>query len=250
MRTNESLDFSNVDPRKLWTALHNWKTRKTANDLHERLEQHYANHLAAPELQDIKPVADSHKEHLRLLARAITHYKDDSQDLNKGLILAHKNNIEMEREQPSMFKGSIGGRIKRLDDHLDAYAAPEEFKVYSGISPQWAQEKITKLRKGEYLHSPAYISATLKPSMAIGFAAGHYVISGRHEALKHGAHVLEVHIPEGSNHGAYIGHIGENKGEQEFLLKRDQYYKYHGVTHETTDPESGIKIYFHKVTPI
>lgn len=100
--------------------------------------------------------------------------------------------------------------MKIMDDALRHHTTPHDLTVYSGLGQFHGDVVATNQR----VHHPAYLSTSLRPDMAMGFAHCHL----------HGtdvvAHLLKIHVPQG-HPGAYVDHISRNPGEQEFILPRD-----------------------------
>lgn len=98
-----------------------------------------------------------------------------------------------------------------LDEEMEKHSKPlpEDVHVYSGIG----HRDIGDIKEGSVVHTPAYTSSTIYPPTSKDYAG-----SGPRT-------ILHFHLPEGSQHGAYIAHGSRYDNEREFLLKRNQKWK-------------------------
>lgn len=181
-------------------------------DLHERLKNHYKF--------DKKPFSEIFP---------ILHYTDDSTHINDRLHYLHNFNSPASYFKNIENKNHWDLYVSPLDDVTTKHKAPESFHVYTGIqeSPKNLFDKkkgsITGIQARHFTEEghlkavlPAFTSTSLNANVAKGFSS---VTGGGKTPLER--HLLKIHIPEGSTHGAYIAHHSEaGEGEREFLMKR------------------------------
>lgn len=100
--------------------------------------------------------------------------------------------------------------MKTMDEALHVHAAPHDLVTYSGMGEDHGHTVATNDR----VHHPAYLSSSLNPTLALGFA-GHQT---------HGwdtvSHMMKIHVPAG-HPGAYVEHLTRNRNEHEFILPRN-----------------------------
>jgi hypothetical protein len=131
----------------------------------------------------------------------IGHYTIESHHLNSHLF---ENKGKHEHYYDKM--------VSHLDKHLSSHAAHKDFHVYSGL--------YDKPEAGTYQHH-GYMSSSLHPHIAGGYSRS------AAKDPKAGNHILKIHIPKGSKHGAYIARHSEFPDEREFLLGRGKKFKIH-----------------------
>jgi hypothetical protein len=111
-------------------------------------------------------------------------------------------------------------RMKHLDEILGSHPAPKDFMTYTGVS--YNPKKL--LNENNDLDAPAYISSSISPDMARGFAT----------SLEYNErHILKIPVRKGSTLGAYVdgvSHYGKSlenaeRTEMEFIHKRGQKYR-------------------------
>lgn len=110
--------------------------------------------------------------------------------------------------------------------------------TYSGVSDKFAS-KLSKVKPGGTVHSPAYISSTVHRETAGNFAKAAPKTNEYHH--------IQFHLPQGYQKGRYIEHASHNEGEHEFLMARNQKFKYLG---KTTHPRGDSVDVVHHVEPI
>lgn len=175
-------------------ALNDYETRN-----HKELEKHYS---------DLRDHPDS---------RNITKYTSTSKGLNKALISGEDLNEDYKE------------RVKGIDNILNnSKPLPQKTTVFSGLgfNPKHHVDD------DGHIVSPAYLSTSTRGEMANTFAS-HLDDEGKPTGGMGGktinSHVLKIDLPEGSSHGAYIDHLSEHRGEDEFLIKRGTKFKIHPV---------------------
>ena len=67
-------------------------------------------------------------------------------------------------------------------------------------------------------HLPAFTSTSIDPTVAEDFSTE---TPGKHK------HILKIHIPKGSEHGRFVGHVSRFELEHEFLLNKGRNLKIH-----------------------
>lgn len=142
-------------------------------------------------------------------------YTGSSADVNRHLIYSHKEGKDPMQEKVHT------KTLQKLDESLDELSkpAPHDFHVYTGVGTGFNIAHI-RAKQGDKVHLPAYTSTSINPSIAASFSNdGHLKMFGE---------MIRVHIPKGSTHGTYLGHLGEVGDEGEFLLKRGKTLKFHG----------------------
>lgn len=155
--------------------------------------------------------AVSHHEDIPLSheeQNSIEHYTDmGSRVLNKGL---------MNRSSTASHKK----HIKQLDAITNHPKNKLKSSViaYSGISAAF-HKKLSAVKPGKTVFSPAYISTTLDKNAAEYFAHGEVLRKAKRP-------FIQFHLPKGYSKGRHIEHVSANPDEQEFLLARGQKFKY------------------------
>ena len=127
---------------------------------------------------------------------------------------------------------AIEQHISNLDGALTLHKAPEHFHVYTGLkSHPIAHKNALEIGSIDSIHPqrgirtlehhpdhikavlPAFTSTSTRFNVAEDFA---------YPPIQGAKQLLKIHIPKGSNHGAYIAHVGPlHVSEREFLLKRN-----------------------------
>ena len=162
-------------------------------------------------------------------------YTGDSQELNEHLFSTKGDHDKIDHKMLL----SNDYNIKHLDAALDKHAAPKDFFVFSGIPFNPNEVK----NDGGKIHLPAYTSTSLNLDRAAYFAkrfSDHTNPENTH------IHILKINVPEGSKHGAYIAQYSRyNKGEHEFLMKRNSVIKVDRVpeVHEITNGDITNKLH-------
>lgn len=113
--------------------------------------------------------------------------------------------------------------MQLLDKTLHKHTTPEAFTTYTGLISHPEEY----LKAGEHLketgttyHHPAYLSSSLNPKMAAGFARSH-ITTNLDGTLTTHKHILQIHIPK-NIHGVYVDHVSANSGEAEFILPKNK----------------------------
>ena len=174
----------------------------------ERLTpEHLENHI------DTASKTEFHFRGIQIpeMPHAIREYTSGSKDVNKSL-WNHKTDGGEINEY-------LLSQIHDIHKGLDAGKAPsDDMTVYSGVrrNPQ----EMTK-ESGGLLHHPAFISASINPSNALGFALP--LSTSDDKTL----HVLKIKVRKGQKVGGYVGEHSEFAREQEYLVKANQMLHIH-----------------------
>lgn len=142
--------------------------------------------------------------------QAIYRYTQGSSSLNRALIKG---------DELSESQKDLKNRIDRVLN--DAPPIHKDTTVFSGLGFDPRQH----MDENNYLTCRAYLSSSVSGRTAHSFAHhldddGNNVIYG--DAISGtpvNTHTLQIHLPEGSNHGAYIEHVSNIPSEKEFLLR-------------------------------
>ena len=160
---------------------------------------------------------------------AIDSHTQDSKDTNSRLL-----NKDPKAIKEINYKLNI---LDRVTNH-PSNKLDKPIATYSGVSQKFAG-RLSKLKPGRVVRSPAYISSSVSRDTAQNFA----------EAIPKTKeyHHIQFHLPQGYQKGRYIDHASMNKGEHEFLMARNQKFKYLG---KTTHPRGEATDVVHHVEPI
>ena len=181
-----------------------------------RLMAHYnksLNYPAHPKDEDEHPI----RGYIRFNSRSSV-YNGHLHDVYMyGL---NDKNIDAERR--------VGGDIKKISDAITHTPAPHSFHVYTGLRGDPFKKRklfgvhlLGKSPEGHLkAHLPAFTSASLSPQIALNFSNW----EENYGATKR--HILKIHIPKGSKHGAYVDHMSGH-GEHEFLLDKGKNIRIH-----------------------
>lgn len=103
-------------------------------------------------------------------------------------------------------------KIKHIDEVTNhpKNALTKPVSAYSGISHEF-NKKLSKVKPGKTVTSPAFISTSIKRSIAQNF---------------HGDSHIHFHLPKGYSKGRYIRSRSVYPNEHELLLARNQKFKY------------------------
>ena len=194
----------------------------------ENMEDHTkvkpGHHLSVLEKKLVDTYKHGNKSHYdppNLKQQAIKSYTDVSVQLNAHLKKAWANKVK-----PSMNVDNLDHGLHNpvsLDEALKEHEAPTDFHVYSGLKghpflktnyarPTYDLKHTKKVIKAVL---PAYSSSSLDFNQAHSFAS-----SPGWEHINPDKHILKIHIPKGSKHGAYVAHNSDQPHEREFLLRR------------------------------
>ena len=109
-------------------------------------------------------------------------------------------------------------KVDKLDEAVHLHQTPHSFAVYSGIDPEHAAKVILH----DQVHHPAFLSTSLSPHVAAGFAK--FKTDEKNPRGIEG-HMLKIVVP--AHHaGAFVGHIN-NMGEHELILPRNTVLNIH-----------------------
>jgi len=185
------------------------------------------------ELEETKPLHDrltAHYKHFdQWHLRKLKKYSDESEATNNYLWQRHKRRTIGNGHE----RGGESSNVQKLDEATQIHKTPEAMTVYSGV--QYDPRK--KMNKEGIVHHPAYLSTSLRHSIAEGFA---------YNQKDDGAtrHVLHIHLKKGTT-GAYIGDHSHSPPEREFLLPRGTNLK-----HQGTDSYEYERNHYGKVTRV
>lgn len=109
-------------------------------------------------------------------------------------------------------------KVDTLDEACHLHQTPHSFAVYSGIDPEHAAKVILH----DQVHHPAFLSTSLSPHVAAGFAQ---FKADENNPRGVEGHILKIVVP---NHhaGAFVGHL-HGMNEHEFILPRDTVLNIH-----------------------
>ena len=203
--------------------------------IHDSIKDHYNNHIDQVAKQDPEIL-----NHLR-------EYTHGSYGINNWL-----------HNYYNSFAPSVLGekhKVHSLDAITHDVKAPRSFHVYSGMSnpmEDWRSGVIPRKEVHDdefhHCHLPAFTSTSLDPRVA-----GAHMNFRYHKGNV--GHILKIHIPKGSEHGAYVsGHAVENydyfpEGEKHFILKRGTNIAIHKVPEKHVDIEGRpIHVWHAKIT--
>lgn len=123
---------------------------------------------------------------------ALQNYTDDLKDVNRKMV----DGKELSPDESTM--------VDKVSKILDKNKTTDDMVVYSGTNKKHADVIENSL---EPIHHPSFVSSSISPNIARGFAE------------KHGGHIIELHIPKGTP-SAYVSHISAHDGEREVILPR------------------------------
>ena len=156
-------------------------------------------------------------------------YTEGSQDLNQSLIDNHKNGVSLPEHHED--------HAKALDEELGRHRLPHDLVTYSGIKVEkFDPRKI--MDKDGFMHSPAYMSSSILPNVAAGFAQtkDRDSIAGTEGSDQYEKHIIRFRHKKGDP-GAFIEGNTNYSDEHEFLIPRGVKFKFKKTpeTHETRD---------------
>lgn len=177
-----------------------------------------------PEAPEIKPLHDKLKKHYdfpdekHISNTPLKRYGNDSEKLNSYLWNKHKD--------PSHHSGPRNMEARMLSHTITQTPAPNDMTVHTGLYG----DPRKRMNSNGIVHHPAFLSASLNPHIAKSFAIGH-----RHaedldtttDKTLPQIHSMQIHIPEGSRHGAYVAHVVPATKEREFLIDKGKNLKIH-----------------------
>jgi hypothetical protein len=155
---------------------------------------------------------------------------------------SHSLNHALIRMEPDR---DYSKKAKLLEKGIHSYEPlKHQLHVYSNIG-DWDLSKdekfVHKNEHGEHIiHTPAFISSTIKPTMAINWKES----SNDEGTVKNIVHFV---LPKGYRNGAYIRDMSGYEHEYEYLLNHNQYWKHLGL-HSYVNGH-GTKINIHTLTP-
>ena len=192
--------------------------KKRSELTHDQMFPHYQNY------DDVE-----HKLHLR-------DYQTDSSDLNNYHWEKHKNSPHYQSWAQNI-KDDKEYQTAKLDAALSHHKTPHKLAVYSGT----ANDPRRHMNEEGIVHHPAYLSTSLDPAIARGFASSNREYRLEENELH--THLLKIHVPKG-HPGAYVAHI-KNHGEKEFILPRGTKLKHIKTDTEQYSPGSTKKFFKH-----
>lgn len=168
-----------------------------------------------------------HHKHIELSAEhkdSLDSYTQNSRPLNNAL---HRGDAISDKGE---------SRVK----DLDAVASHKEnslkhnITTYSGVSKNFG-DKLSKVKIGGKVKSPAYISSSLDHDTAFEFAHAHEPENTKNTYHRH---IIVFHLPKGHTKARSIDHASNNSGEDEVLQARGQTFKKVGEHIETKHSRS------------
>jgi hypothetical protein len=162
---------------------------------------------------------DSREKELKIFKAnkaAVSHHSkiQDSYDHNSSVKSYTQNSNYINRSLVN--KDRLDAYTKKKIKHLDEVtnhaknALTKPVSAYSGISSNF-HAKLSKVKPGKSVTSPAYVSTTIHKPVAHRFGGGNYI---------------HFHLPKGYSKGRYIMSRSAFSKEHEFLLSRDQKFNY------------------------
>lgn len=178
---------------------------------------------------------------------AVINYKDGSEPLTKRLLQTHVHANGGPAPTHSMEDGIADTTYQDIHDKMHSgfarigAKAPEDFSTFSGAGYELGR-KIKATKTGEVFHAPAWISSSLNPQVAHSFADG--------DSLNE-SHVIQFKIPQGSQHGTYIGHaFGSFQHEFEYTIHAGtKWKKVRTVKHVQPTFDGTHTTYLHVMEP-
>ena len=164
--------FNNLESAELFAKSKQNKFQREVKEKHDELSEKYN-------------YSDSDKA-------TIGKYTSNLQDLN------HKMN------QGKNLTDEESDMINKLSGILNKNKTTEPMTVWTGVS--YAHHNILKNAE-EPIHHRAFISTSINPNIARGFAE------------KKKGHIVELEVPTGTP-SAYVSHVSEHDGERELILPR------------------------------
>lgn len=227
-------NLSKNDLNNLQNTYDYQKDHPSGKELDERLGEHYKDINLHPDSANLKK------------------YTEYSNPLNKSLMKQYEDLGHNEEDLPleERNKKKLG-----LDRILRTVEAPEDIVTYSGLGfnplrrgtsdPKELAHlfrhshlgNITPSDSHMYIHSPAYLSSSIRFNVATGFANTIDPETNAHGMDKNGImhqHVARILVPKGSKRGLYVNTLSyfgrHNKeeygsGEMEFLHPRGVTYR-------------------------
>lgn len=137
---------------------------------------------------------------------ALTSYTTYSGNINKELVNAHESGLPVS----SYTKEFIG----KMDNALEnAMPTPKKMTTYSGLG----FDPRKRMNDEGVLHSPAYLSSSIRPGEALKHAKDMNVYD---DDKPREIHVLKINHDENQPTGLYIGEHSMFPNEQEYITKR------------------------------
>jgi hypothetical protein len=158
--------------------------RSSKHELADKAAQ--KRHSSMPHTQDV---------------RAVRNYQDGSSTINRGLIKGSLKGTPTAQEHDKHLSHAINRHSEPTSRHTHVYHG---FNPTSGKSTKIDVTKLPKHKNGHHvLNNPAYLSASLSRSSALGF----------------GKHLLKIHVPKGSKVG--VTQSNHYKHEKEVILHKN-----------------------------
>ena len=174
------------------------KFHRELNEIYEKplgtnrpMEDHSVNYKDNFHLT--KPLTDSERIHIQ-------YYKDDDHD---RINFSHRNN-------------SVDEYTNEQSNHLDSAIKKQKtlhpINLWRGVNSNVIKK--LNLEPGKDFHDKGYVSSSTNPAVAHEF----------------GSHIMNIHVPKGSNALHLPSHKLGIKAEHEVLLPRNSRFKYYGST--------------------
>lgn len=155
----------------------------------------------------------------------IQHYTDDSKAINRFLVLKHQAGGEHPFDEHTVeYHGvplkTIHDASAKLGKMIDSSEPLDhDVSVYTGVGTSTKPMEVTSGGKSSgTFHSPTFLSTSLSPHIASGFAR---------KKQDGYTDILHFRLPKGTKHGMYLEGNTTNPGEYEYLLKPGLNVKVH-----------------------
>ena len=190
----------------------------------------------AKHLTKYNQIKTSSKDH----AWSLLSYTEDSSSINRVLLEAHgaKFKIAGHGRLTESQKEHVSSQVAKLDKMMEtAKPLKRRGHFYSGTT-NW--NPVRDMQPGATVHTPAYMSTSANVEQASNFIS-----------TKRSNHIIHFDLPEGYKRGSYIGHRGwQHTDEQEFLLHRNQKWKYvSSASHESPGRAGPRTMHIHTFVP-
>lgn len=154
---------------------------------------------------------------------AVKNYTQGSSFLNKSLF-----------KSKGKVPNASAQKVKDIDEHLSTSHSPHSFDVYSGLH--------FEPTPGLHVHH-GYMSSSISRNIAKQFAKSNMTF----KPYKNVRHILKIHVPKDSTHGAYIAPHSSYDTEHEFLIGRGKKIRIH-PNPQVFHLSSGNQIHVHTGT--
>ena len=199
-----------------------WHATPHEDSLKEAVLSAHVDDHESTALDDILKGEESSREHAELRA----HFKRPDDHTANGIRMF---TVDASALHSHYLKGVPAAPLTQMSKsamekyHNESPPLKKSYDVYSGLG---VYDPSDEMQKGIFTNK-TWISASLEPHVAAVRNNFKYKITSNADDDVLPNHIIAFHLPEGSQHGFYAGHLSKFPSEREFIIAPHQLWKIH-----------------------